>query len=94
MQGSGKSTLLQKFSAPEKEDDLKATLALEYNFLRRAAKAATGVSKEVCHLWEIGSGPALASLLDVPLSENTVKNVLVSIVVDLSKPKVSGHEVR
>lgn len=40
----------------------------------------------MCHLWEIGGGSALSSLLEVPLTEATVKNVLVCIVVDMSKP--------
>jgi hypothetical protein len=49
------------------------------------AKSVVG-GKEVCHLWEIGGGSALAKLLDVPLNESTVKNVVIAIVVDLSKP--------
>ncbi len=37
-------------------------------------------------MWEIGGGSALAKLLDVPLTESTVKNVVIAIVVDLGKP--------
>jgi len=89
-QGSGKSTVMSRYAEPTKEDDTKPTMALDYSYVRKDAKresAQGGGGKEVCHLWEIGGGSALASLLEVPLTEGTVKNVLVSIVVDMSKPE-------
>uniref|UniRef100_A0A7S0VVP7 Cytoplasmic dynein 2 light intermediate chain 1 n=1 Tax=Hemiselmis tepida TaxID=464990 RepID=A0A7S0VVP7_9CRYP len=89
-QGAGKSTLMQRYTAPDREEDPKPTPALDYSFTRKEVKregaGAAGGGKEVCHMWEIGGGSALANLLDVPLTESTVKNVTVCVVVDMSRP--------
>ena len=43
--------------------------------------------KDVAHLWEIGGGTAMKSLLEVPLTETTITNATMVIVADLSRPK-------
>lgn len=79
----GKSTLLKGLL--NKDEEPKATLALEYSFVR--PKATESGRKDVAHIWEIGGGTAMQNLLDVPLTESTVKTATVVIVADLSKPE-------
>jgi len=78
----GKSTLLKGLKNNDEEP--KPTLALEYSFLRKI-NAADG-RKDVAHLWEIGGGTAMQNMLDVPLTESSVKTATVVIVADLSQP--------
>ena len=75
----GKSTLLKLLN----KDAPEATLALEYQFVRKT----TDGRKDVAHLWEVGGGTVMQNLLDVPLTEASVKTATVVIVADLSKPE-------
>lgn len=77
----GKSTLLKGLL--NKDEEPKATLALEYSFVRKT----TDGRKDVAHLWEVGGGTAMQNMLDVPLTESSVKTATVVIVADLSKPE-------
>ena len=74
----GKSTLLKGLLS--KEEEPKPTLALEYSTWSHK-------NRLMSHLWEVGGGTAMQKLLDVPLSENTVRNATVIIVADLSNPE-------
>jgi len=80
--GSGKSTLIEKFTNPESVKVLKPTAALEYKSARKDMK--NGEHKTV-HLWELGGGSQLCSLLDRALKKDTFGGTVCLVVVDLSQ---------
>merc|ERR1711998_266125 len=81
--GSGKSTLIEKFTNPESTKAHKPTAALEYKSARKDMK--NGEHKLV-HLWELGGGSQLCSLLECALKKETFAGTVCLVVVDLSKP--------
>eukprot|EP00656_Telonema_subtile_P037180 TRINITY_DN4132_c0_g1_i1.p1 TRINITY_DN4132_c0_g1~~TRINITY_DN4132_c0_g1_i1.p1 ORF type:complete len:354 (-),score=86.39 TRINITY_DN4132_c0_g1_i1:266-1327(-) len=81
--GSGKSTLIDKFTNPESSKPPKPTAALEYKSARKDMK--NGEYKTV-HLWELGGGSQLCSLLECALKKETFAGTVCIVVVDLSKP--------
>ena len=42
--------------------------------------------KDVCHIWELGGGPAFHSVLETPLSPSKLPSLHIVLMVDLSKP--------
>ena len=88
-------------SQGDKEQEPKPTLALEYSYLRSEPSKSTESRKDGgrtgepgawgavqgAHIWEVGGGTAMQNLLDVPLTDQSVKNATLVIVADLSKPK-------
>jgi len=82
--GSGKSTLIDKFTNPESTKANKPTAALEYKSARKDMK--NGEHKLV-HLWELGGGSQLCSLLECALKKETFSGTVCIVVVDLSKPE-------
>merc|ERR1711998_66854 len=81
--GSGKSTLIEKFTNPDSHKAHKPTAALEYKSARKDMK--NGEHKLV-HLWELGGGSQLCSLLECALKKETFAGTVCLVVVDLSKP--------
>lgn len=81
--GSGKSTLIDKFTNPDASKAPKPTAALEYKSARKDMK--NGEHKTV-HLWELGGGSQLCSLLECALKKETFAGTVCLVVVDLSKP--------
>lgn len=79
---TGKTTAIYRFL--NREEPPKPTLALEYTFGRQSRSNA--LSKDVCHIWELGGGTLFPTLLQVPISEKTLMNLTVAIMVDLSLP--------
>uniref|UniRef100_A0A2S2R9V5 Cytoplasmic dynein 2 light intermediate chain 1 n=1 Tax=Sipha flava TaxID=143950 RepID=A0A2S2R9V5_9HEMI len=79
----GKSTLIHKFF--DKSEKPKPTLALEYSFARRSGKSLT---KDICHVWELGGGLVFKDLLSVIIEKTKGKRLSVVLVLDLSKPDV------
>jgi hypothetical protein len=67
----GKSTLLKGLL--NKDEEPKATLALEYSYCSKTKQGR----KEIAHIWEIGGGTAMQNLLDVPLTESSVRTATV-----------------
>jgi hypothetical protein len=67
----GKSTLLKGLL--NKDEEPKATLALEYSYCSKTTQGR----KEIAHIWEIGGGTAMQNLLDVPLTESSVRTATV-----------------
>jgi len=82
--GSGKSSLIDKFTNPESSKAPKPTAALEYKSARKDMK--NGEHKTV-HLWELGGGSQLCSLLECALRKETFAGTVCLVVVDLSKPE-------
>lgn len=79
---AGKTSLILRFL--EKEERPKATMALEYTFGRRAK--GHNMNKDIVHIWELGGGISLSQLIAVPITENTLLNTSVILVLDLSEP--------
>jgi len=90
---SGKSTLIQGFMFKERDDVQKPTTCLDYKYTRTSSKASAaaggGLSEEksVSHFWEMGGGKALGDLIDIPLTEQSLPDALVVLVLDLSAPR-------
>jgi len=80
--GSGQSTQIQMFLNPKKTENPKPTTALEYTFGRKA----TGNIKSTAHIWELGGGLRLRSMLPVVIKPSNMTNLRVVIVLDLSQP--------
>ncbi|VVC34099.1 Hypothetical protein CINCED_3A001829 [Cinara cedri] len=80
---AGKTTLIHKFF--DKSEQPKPTLALEYSFARRSGKSLT---KDVCHVWELGGGLVFKDLLSVIIEKTRSRRLSVVLVLDLSKPDV------
>ncbi|KAI5752821.1 hypothetical protein M8J77_020713 [Diaphorina citri] len=78
----GKSTLVFRFL--EKNDTPKPTLALEYIYARKSGKT---VMKDICHLWELGSGTSrleVASLFS-SFSLTAQSGFTLVLMLDLSR---------
>lgn len=54
--------MIQRFL--DQNEPIKKTLAMEYNFGRKSGRSLT---KDVCHVWELGGGVAFVNLLNVYL---------------------------
>uniref|UniRef100_A0A8D8TJK7 Cytoplasmic dynein 2 light intermediate chain 1 n=1 Tax=Cacopsylla melanoneura TaxID=428564 RepID=A0A8D8TJK7_9HEMI len=79
--GVGKSSLVFRFL--EKNDTPKPTLALEYIYARKSGKT---VAKDICHIWELGSGSSrleVASLFS-SFSLSTQSGLTLVLMLDLS----------
>ncbi|XP_064387281.1 cytoplasmic dynein 2 light intermediate chain 1-like isoform X2 [Halichondria panicea] len=82
-QNSGKTSIILTFL--EREEPPKPTTALDYTYGKRSKGA--NIAKDVTHIWELGGGAILAKLVDIPITVETISNLSVVIVVDLSKPE-------
>eukprot|EP00906_Rhabdomonas_costata_P029781 RCo042069 len=82
--GCGKTTLIQRFL--HKDDGTsgapKPTAALEYTHARREEAKVV----KVAHIWELGGGQQLSSLVDIVVTPENIHTVLVVIVADLGEP--------
>lgn len=79
---SGKTSMILRFL--DRDEQPKATTALEYTFGRRSKGA--NLVKDVAHVWELGGGTFLSNLIETPINQQTIKSLSVVVVVDLSKP--------
>lgn len=80
---SGKSTQIQLFLSNNKKDSKpKPTTALEYTFGRKS----NGNVKNTAHIWELGGGLRLRSMLPVVIKPSNMNKLRVVVVVDLSQP--------
>lgn len=82
--GAGKSTLISRFLNPDKQEDVKPTMGLDYVFGRKISGA--GQDKHVAHIWELGGGEDQANLMDAVITPENLRNFVAVVVVDLSKP--------
>lgn len=80
--GSGKTTLINKFIRKEESGNPKSTTALEYTHAKREEAKVV----KVAHLWELGGGEQLNSLMDVVITPENIHTVMVVVVADLSDP--------
>ncbi|XP_060850810.1 cytoplasmic dynein 2 light intermediate chain 1 isoform X1 [Rhopalosiphum padi] len=80
---AGKTSLIYSFF--DKNEKPKPTLALEYSFARRSGKSLT---KDICHVWELGGGLVFKDLLSVIVQKTRGRRLSVVLVLDLSKPDV------
>ncbi|XP_039273816.2 cytoplasmic dynein 2 light intermediate chain 1-like [Styela clava] len=78
---SGKTTALLRFL--NREEPTKPSVALEYTYARKTQMHGNMIG----HIWELGGGTFLAKLLDIPLNMDTLKQMTVVLVLDLSDPK-------
>lgn len=76
---AGKSSIIQNFLLQNNEEAPKATVALEYKFAR-------STSDSVAHIYELGGGRLLSNLINFPITEETLGNLIVIIALDLSIP--------
>lgn len=79
---SGKSTIINKLL--EKNEQVYATVALEYTFGRRSRQVST---KDICHIYELANGTRLSDLLMISINDNNVHLSSFVICIDLSKPE-------
>lgn len=80
--GVGKTTLILRML--ERSEGAKPTLALEYTYGRRSNAS---LSKDVCHVWELGGGTLSLKLLETPLSPSKLTSLHVVLMVNLAKPE-------
>ncbi|KAF0761709.1 cytoplasmic dynein 2 light intermediate chain 1 [Aphis craccivora] len=80
---AGKTSLIHSFF--DKNEKPKPTLALEYYFARRSGKSLT---KDICHVWELGGGLVFKDLLSVIVQKTRGRRLSVVLVLDLSKPDI------
>ncbi|OMJ85848.1 hypothetical protein SteCoe_12762 [Stentor coeruleus] len=76
---AGKSSIVQNFLLQNSEEAPKATVALEYKFAR-------STSDSVAHIYELGGGRLLSNLINFPITEETLENLILIIALDLSIP--------
>ncbi|CAG7835975.1 unnamed protein product [Allacma fusca] len=81
---SGKTSLIFRFL--EKNEQPKPTLALDFTFAR---KTTSDLSKEVCHIWELGGDALLfPQLIETPIVTNRrLDKFAIFVVLDLSVPE-------
>nr|CAB3240338.1 cytoplasmic dynein 2 light intermediate chain 1-like [Phallusia mammillata] len=83
---SGKTTAILKFLS--RDESCKPTTGLEYTFARRATNLQ---NKMTGHIWELGGGTNLSKLLDIPLKIETLHQMTIILVLDLSEPSKLWH---
>lgn len=81
---SGKTTLIQKFL--DRDEPPKPTIALDFCYARKAKQNNMAGVKDVANISELGGGKSTVKLLDAIISKNNVSNLVVVLVLDLSKP--------
>lgn len=81
---SGKSTLIQNFL--ERDEPPKPTIALDYCFARRAKQNNMAGVKDVASLSELGGCKSTVKLIDAAISKSSISNLVIVMVLDLSKP--------
>lgn len=69
----------------KQDDKPKATVALDYTYGRRSGN---GAAKDIAHIWELGGGKKLQSLVSVPITAEHLSSSVIAIVLDLSKPSM------
>jgi len=75
-QNGGKSTLIGRLVEDKSDKGIKATMGLEYQYIRRQG--------QLCHIWEGGGAldSSLIKMIDIPLQ--TAKLVVFTLILDLS----------
>lgn len=82
---SGKTTLINSFiSQTSKDEETRPTVALEYTYAR--APIGINSTRELGYIYELGGGRLLANLVSVPITAQTLSELLVVVVLDLSQP--------
>lgn len=84
---AGKTSIILRFL--DKDELAKPTTALEYTFGRRAR--GHNIAKDVGHIWELGGGTFLSKLVEIPINAESLENLAVVLVLDLSKPHELWH---
>ncbi|KAH3759712.1 cytoplasmic dynein 2 light intermediate chain 1 [Pelomyxa schiedti] len=87
---SGKSTLVSHFL--EKDCPKEPTIALKYTYGQRSKP--NSVSKDIIHCWELAGGSALAALLEVCITPQSVINSVLVLTVKLSEPEFLLSTIR
>eukprot|EP00761_Pharyngomonas_kirbyi_P009481 gb/GECH01009497.1/.p1 GENE.gb/GECH01009497.1/~~gb/GECH01009497.1/.p1 ORF type:complete len:194 (+),score=35.59 gb/GECH01009497.1/:1-582(+) len=78
---AGKTTLLHKYMK-KSSSSIKPTIGMSYTYGRKESGSAT----KVAHFWDLGGGMDLLNLVDNVIIEPNLPNIVIVIVVDLSKP--------
>ncbi|KAK0157734.1 hypothetical protein PV328_011435 [Microctonus aethiopoides] len=81
----GKTTMIYRYLEKD-ENTIKPTIAIDYSFARKTGKNWT---KNYIHFWEIGNlTPSLiAAAISGALSLHSAEQILLIIMIDLSKPE-------
>lgn len=88
---SGKTSLIDRFVNPNKDANEvpKSTVSLDYKFARYATETAS--SKTIAHIYDFGGledadSEQAKEMLKVPITADTISNMVLCITVDLSEP--------
>jgi dynein light intermediate chain 2 len=88
---SGKTSLIDRFVNPNKDasEQPKPTVALDYKFARHTTE--TSSSKTIAHIYDFGGLDSADTeqskeMLKVPITAETISNMVLCITVDLSEP--------
>ncbi|XP_019640508.1 PREDICTED: cytoplasmic dynein 2 light intermediate chain 1-like [Branchiostoma belcheri] len=79
---SGKTSIILRFL--DRDEAAKPTTALEFTFGRRARN---NLAKDVVNIWELGGGTFLSRLVDTAINVNSVRQLGIMLVLDLSRPE-------
>lgn len=82
---SGKSSLIQSYMFKDRDEVPRPTSSLDYRYTRTSLKDSMNEEKSLSHFWELGGGSLLIDLIDISVSEKSLKHVLCLIVVDCSR---------
>lgn len=69
----------------DRDETAKPTTALEYTYVRKGK--GQSMAKDVGHIWELGGGTWLSQLIEVVINPDTIKNIQIYLMLDLSKPE-------
>ncbi|XP_046676897.1 cytoplasmic dynein 2 light intermediate chain 1 isoform X2 [Homalodisca vitripennis] len=77
----GKTTLINRFL--DRNDPAKKTLTLDYTFARKTSSHS--LTKDICHIWELGGGALFTSVLVNGNSFTSYGPLSVVLMLDLSE---------
>lgn len=70
----------------DRNEPVRPTLALEYNFARRTNSSGQSSQKLIGNIWELGSLANSSQLIDVPIKSHGLRYFSAVIVLNLSEP--------
>lgn len=79
----GKTSLLMRLIGRTGADDIPRSVALEYLFARKVASSG---DHHISHIWELAGATLYTNLIQFALNEDTIENISIVLVADLSVP--------
>lgn len=81
---AGKSTLVLRFL--ERDEPPKPTAGLDFCYGKKSKQNSVTTVKDIVHVWELGGGSTMSSLVDTVITPSNIRTISVVLVLDLSQP--------